>query len=254
MNRSIAFAASLVALFSSAPAFAASDYLLKLDGVEGESAIEVEGWSFGVCNVGQCSTPNQRSVTTARETGSGMATGRTSKPASASWDLATNKGARTAATGGKVNVAAGDLDGDGTADFAYAATQDAVYGLTFTVDASPPVVTKICQAGKIDSATLSRGEESYAVSSVSVLCTKGGGSGAAAASYAKSGINRIDSTPARISTNMTVPKQTQGATFGEKVQSGLASTGAALASGAMTITLTGGQLKHTKTGHVTLLK
>ncbi len=35
----------------------------------------------------------------------------------------------------------------------------------------------------------------------------------------------------RISMNVTVPKQTQGATFGEKVQSGLAQTGSALANG-----------------------
>src|SRR5512137_2507473 len=54
-----------------------------------------------------------------------------------------------------------------------------------------------------------------------------------------SGINRIDSTPARISTNFTVGKQTQTQSFGEKVQSGLAQTGNALASGAQ---LVGGAL------------
>jgi hypothetical protein len=32
---------------------------------------------------------------------------------------------------------------------------------------------------------------------------------------------RLDSTPARLSTNVTVPKQTQGATFGERVNAGL---------------------------------
>jgi hypothetical protein len=31
---------------------------------------------------------------------------------------------------------------------------------------------------------------------------------------------KVDQTPARISTNVTVPKQTQGATFGERVNSG----------------------------------
>lgn len=38
--------------------------------------------------------------------------------------------------------------------------------------------------------------------------------------------------PNRISMNVTVPKQTQGATFGEKVQSGLHAAGSAVANGA----------------------
>ncbi len=52
-------------------------------------------------------------------------------------------------------------------------------------------------------------------------------------------INRIDSTPARISTNFTVGKQTQGASFGERVQAGLHQAGSAIASGAA---LVGGAL------------
>ena len=48
-----------------------------------------------------------------------------------------------------------------------------------------------------------------------------------------SGINGISNgMPNRISMNVTVPKQTQGATFGEKVQSGLQAAGSAMASGA----------------------
>ncbi|MCI0497890.1 MAG: hypothetical protein L0Z54_06340, partial [Thermoplasmata archaeon] len=42
--------------------------------------------------------------------------------------------------------------------------------------------------------------------------------------HVESGSARIDKTPARISTNVSVPKQTQGATFGEKVNAGLQST------------------------------
>ena len=38
--------------------------------------------------------------------------------------------------------------------------------------------------------------------------------------------------PNRISMNVTVPKQTQGATFGEKVNAGLHAAGGALAQGA----------------------
>lgn len=50
---------------------------------------------------------------------------------------------------------------------------------------------------------------------------------------AASGINGINgSMPNRISMNVTVPKQTQGATFGEKVNAGLHAAGSALAQGA----------------------
>ncbi len=45
-------------------------------------------------------------------------------------------------------------------------------------------------------------------------------------------INRIDSTPVRISTNFTVGKQSQGVDFGQRVQAGLAGAGNALAGGA----------------------
>lgn len=51
-------------------------------------------------------------------------------------------------------------------------------------------------------------------------------SGIAAAAKIDSGM------PNRISINVTVPKQTQGATFGEKVSSGLQAAGSALAQGA----------------------
>lgn len=50
---------------------------------------------------------------------------------------------------------------------------------------------------------------------------------------AASGINGINGAmPNRISMNVTVPKQTQGATFGEKVNAGLHAAGGALAQGA----------------------
>ncbi len=47
--------------------------------------------------------------------------------------------------------------------------------------------------------------------------------------------------PNRISMNVTVPKQTQGATFGEKVNAGLHAAGGALAQGASTIVIECGQ-------------
>ncbi len=53
------------------------------------------------------------------------------------------------------------------------------------------------------------------------------------AATATGGINDLNNKgmPNRISMNVTVPRQTQGATFGEKVQSGLQSAGSAMASG-----------------------
>jgi hypothetical protein len=54
-----------------------------------------------------------------------------------------------------------------------------------------------------------------------------------AAASAAGGINGINGgMPNRISMNVTVPKQTQGATFGEKVNAGLHAAGSAVASGA----------------------
>ena len=54
-----------------------------------------------------------------------------------------------------------------------------------------------------------------------------------AGSAGASGINGINGgMPNRISMNVTVPKQTQGATFGEKVNAGLHAAGSAVAQGA----------------------
>ncbi|MBS3929236.1 MAG: VCBS repeat-containing protein [Sphingomonadales bacterium] len=215
-------------LLAATPALAASDMFLKFEGVDGEAA--VAGWSFGACNAGQCAT-----ITAPRDVASGQASGKTKNPPRASWDLATSKGARSA---GGVNVAVGDLDGDGRADLAYAGTLDQVTGLSLTFKDAAHILIKACGGKHIPKAVLKIGADTYELTDTTVTCT----------STADAGARKIDQTPARISTNMTVPKQTQGATFGEKVQGGMAS------AGALTVTFTGGQMKHTKSGHVTLLK
>lgn len=76
-----------------------------------------------------------------------------------------------------------------------------------------------------------------AVSSVGNLAG-GAGGGAAAASYAKTADPNAG-MPNRISMNVTVPKQTQGATFGEKVNQGLHAAGGALAQGASATSMGG---------------
>lgn len=222
----------------SAPALAASDYLLTIPSGKGDAAsapIEVASWSFGVCNAGCMANQGAARGPRQSTSRSGVATGA---------------GAAAGA------AAIGDLDGDGMPDLAYSATQDTIYGLSFTVDATGPVVSATCASGRIDTATLSNGADTFAISGVSVVCTKGLGGGASTAAYARSGINRIDSTPARISTNLTVGKQTQTQSFGERSSSPAprCADGTCAAAGMMTMTLTGGQMKHTKTGHVTLLK
>ena len=73
-------------------------------------------------------------------------------------------------------------------------------------------------------------EGTAAVSSVGNLAG-GAGGGAAAASYARTADSNAG-MPNRISMNVTVPKQTQGATFGEKVNQGLHAAGSAVSQGA----------------------
>ena len=235
MSRKTAILIALSAACLAAPAIASSDYLLQLPPEKGEVSppITVESWSFGVCNTGQCSSGSSA---------------KGAKPNRASWDLATGKGARTAS--GAASPVVGDVDGDGSPDLAFAGGQDAVYGLSFSVGATSPAVVAACASGHIDAATLSNGSESFAVSSVSVVCSKGGG-GAAAASYAKSGVTRIDSTPARISTNMTTGREAARPSVSERCSSGSCD---ALTDGLLIMRFTSGQMKHTKTGHVTLMK
>lgn len=232
MKHNIAWLITAAAIAVSAPALAASDFLLEIDGIDGESAspMAVDDWSFGACNAGQCTT-----ITSPRDLASGQASGKAGSPTRAGWDLAKGKGARMAAGGAVV----GDLDGDGHADFAYAGTLDSVQALTFSFDKASPQVAKVCNGTHFTSVTLRRGADSFVITGASVTCT------AAMPSAART----IDPTPARISTNMTVGKQTQGATFGEKKQPGYAVFGSAV-----TITFTGGEMKHTKSGHVTLMK
>ena len=215
------------------PALAASsDYLLQLPPEKGEVSqpLTVDSWSFGVCNSGQCANSGQNAAK--------------GQPSRASWDLATGKGARTASNSTAIT---GDLDGDGKPDLAFAATLDEIYGLSFTFQKITTSYLAACASGHIDSATISHGDEVYVVSSVSVVCTKGAGGGAAAASYARSGIVRIDSTPARISTNMTAGREASAPAISERCSGGAC-------DGVVTMTFTGGQMKHNKTGHVTLMK
>ena len=214
------------ALLMAAPAIASTAGFIKFEGVDGEAATEValDGWSFGACQSGRCST-----VVSPRDQASGMASGkRTKEPLAASGQSTQSQ--RTGVTKltasqnsqslrGGLNVAAGDLDGDGRADLTYAGTLPEVSSLTLHFDKASPVLARICMGKHIAKAELGRGTETMMIEHAMVTCS----SDAAA-------------------------RTTQGATFGEKVSTGL-ETGAPL-----TMVITGGQMKHTKTGHVTILK
>lgn len=100
------------------------------------------------------------------------------------------------------------------ADLAEAAAQSEVQGFTLTLDGASPLAEQMCAKGKhIAHATLRTAEGDYALDDVTVSeCTR----------------------------------QTQGASFGEKVAAGLS-------NGGVTLSLVG-QLRQVTTGHITLMK
>lgn len=199
-----------VALASAPAAQAASaDYLLEIDGIKGEvTSAPLDSWSFGVCNAGQCAgSAARQTIVSPRDPASGQATGKrtgvtkitASQNSQSLRESPTlqSKGKGQAAAGG-VRVAAGDVDGDGSADFAYAGTQDAVADLTLVFDKASPVLARVCEGKHIAKATLRSPSDSFEISDAHAACTASG-----------------DATQ---------------------------------------VVLSGGQMKHTKTGHVTLLK
>jgi hypothetical protein len=252
MNKNIArFAAgAAMALMLSVPALAAhSDYLLEIKDIKGEAATsgEVLSWSWGTSNPGVAAPRDAASgqatgkVQSPRDPASGMSTGkRMHKP----WPIAgTSAECGTSCAVGGVHVATGDVDGDGRAEVVPIETVDELNGFSMSFDKASPVLAKLCASGKhFPKATLTARGTEYSIEAMSVSGCPAPASAPAAKLNAGDG-----SMPNRISMNVTVPKQTQGATFGEKCTAGLCP------AGMVTLTFTG-QLKHAKTGHVTVLK
>lgn len=209
------------------PAFAASDVFLEIDGVQGE----ILAYSWGMS---QPSSVASSSVTTAREAGSGMATGRRSSEPR----LTASQNSQSLRSTGGVQVSAGDLNGDGRADFLDATRVAEVDSFSLVFDKASPVLARMCATGThIPKASIRSGADVFDIVDAHVA-TCGAPPSAARAH---------DSMPQRISMNVTVPRQTQGATFGEKCSSGVC------APSSVAVTFTG-QFRHTKTGHVTILR
>lgn len=225
MKRTASSIAMTAALLMANPAFATTAGYIKFDGVDGEAATEValDGWSFGACQSGRCST-----VASPRDQASGMASGkRTKEPLAASGQSTQSQ--RTGVTKltasqnsqslrGGVNVAAGDLDGDGRADLAFAGTVPEVSSLTLHFDKASPVLARVCAGKHIAKAELGRGADTMVIEHATVTCSSG-----------------------------AATRTTQGATFGERSSVSLPS------AGPVSMTFTSGKII-TRTGHVTLMK
>lgn len=212
MKATISAAFAIGLALAATPVLAASDYLLTLDGVPGESSssIQIESFSWGVSQHGSSvsAVASSGAVTAPRDAASGLATGRrTHKPVRAV--TATDSAAVAGITGGAV---AGRTVGD----LSSVAAQNEIQGFSLSFDKASPVLAKLCSGGAVTGGQVSGHGETYTLENAQFSC------------------------PA--------PKQTQGATFGERCNAGVCTAGALV-----TVVVTG-QLKHTKSGHVTLLK
>lgn len=254
-------AAATLGLGAAPSALAASDYLLVIDGVEGEAAssAEILSWSWGASNPSSAAAATDRAVSP-RDAASGNRshksghTGLTASQNSQSlrgspandstadtrrknaapkggWDLATGKGARTssskdgdcddACAATPTHIVTGDVDGDGQPDLAAVASRDEITGFSITFDKASPVLARHCAQGQhIKDAKITRlSEIVYELQDVVVT-------GCAATGEAAKG---------------------SGGGAGKASMSDLS------VMNGVTLTLTG-SMKHTKTGHVTLLK
>lgn len=245
------FAVTGMLAVATAAQAAQSDYFLKIDGIEGEAA--VSSWSFGACNAGTCSSSSAvQTIVSPRDQASGLPTGKrqhgpvrvqasqntqslresptrastgattapapsatgTASPSKASWDLAKGKGARVAPA---PSSSTGDLDGDGQADLAFVGTQPEVSSFSLTYQKITMEYVAVCKGKHFDKAVLRSAGEEFEITGATVTCSSA--------------------------------RQTQGSSFGERCADGTCAD-----LGPVTMTFTGGQMKHTKTGHVTLLK
>ncbi len=203
-----------VAMVGAVPAMAASDYYLKIEGVEGEAAapIAIESWSWGESNM---STHRE---TKPRDTASGLATGKrahkpmapiASAPLGGDCDGTQCKAAHGTMTHGDPHV------DSAMPSFAELSGQDSVSNFSLVLPSDAVAQAELCAKGKhFPKAIITAREAVYEMTDVSVVSC---------------------------SSTEVAGRQTQGATFGER------------SAATTTVQLTG-SMKHQKTGHVTLMK
>ena len=134
-----------ILVLAPAAAFAASDYLLTLDGVSG-GPIAIDSWSWGASN------PASTSMGAGREASSGQATGRRVAPPRA---LATISG---------------------SPDLSVVSSQDQVTGMTLVLPTQRVTTSGMCSGGPASHAgRLSGGGEAFQLSNIHVAsCTAAG--------------------------------------------------------------------------------
>jgi hypothetical protein len=177
---------SAAATSIAAPAFAASDYLLVIDGVDGEAsqAIEIQSWSWGASNPsavtpnigssGQDGVARERPTVTASQNTQSLR----ESPTVASNGVKSPRDAASGQASGRsgVNVAAGDLDGDGRLDLDALAKVDEVSGFTMTL-APGDAARRVCGGKHIKEAHIVARGVVYDFEGLDVSCTGGGGAG-----------------------------------------------------------------------------
>jgi hypothetical protein len=139
-------------------AHAASDYLIKFDGVDGESkaSVSVSSVSSGATDIAP------------RDAASGLATGRRqSAPVAAPGPGRASSDAATGLPTGRrqfAPVAAPDVE------LVAAASQQAMGPMTLTFDKASPVLAKVCDSRTLARAELSSGGERFELVEATVSC------------------------------------------------------------------------------------
>lgn len=223
---SIGLLAAAAALSISPAAMAASDYLLELDGVEGEgpASIEISSWSWG--------TSNSSSVSSPRDAASGQATGRRHHGPSVTASQ------NTQSLRGRATVS--DLSMVHSADMSTLGTLDEVQAFSLTFDKASPVLAKVCQGKHFASVQLrGRGEtfvvENAAVTGCDAPSSSSSSSSSSSARSAGWDLKTSKGGSARVSS------------------SSACDSGVCAADSPVTLTMTG-QIRNSKTGHVTLIR
>ena len=220
MDRRIVAITLLTATLTVAPAaLGATDYLLEIDAVTGESSVsgEVLSWSLGASNptsVGSSGMSAGR-ITAPRDAASGQATGRRTYAPAVHVTASQNTQSLRNQPGG-------------TGDLLSISRQSEVQGFTLHFDKASPVLARVCSGKHFGNVQLRGRGEAFALENVVVT--------------------QCDETAMPAGGSPAIARQTQGSSFGERCRAGLCT-----ATGNVAVTITG-QMKHNKTGHVTLMK